>query len=446
MNGDLSSEQNEYRPLLRFIRAATSGSSLLILATLGALLLSNSSFSHTYHELLNMPLGIQIGHYNYGTTLHHWINDALMAIFFFVVGLEIKREFMVGELSDFRQAVFPMAAALGGMLVPALIYLFFNWGTAAAAGWGIPMATDIAFALGCLAVLGDRIPIQLKVFLLALAVFDDIGSIVVIAVFYTPELEISALLMAAGVLIIAFLLNLAGVRKTMPYAILGLLLWILTARSGVHATVAGILLAAAIPARAKISPPEFSAGVSDAMKVFPERETEIMYVSEDDRKRFRQINQYLYAIKTPLQDLEETLHPVAIMFIIPIFALANAGLNLQGFSKETLMNPITIGIILGLVAGKQIGITLFSWLSVRMGIARMPSGISMAHVYGISCIGGIGYTMSLFIASLAFKSILYIEAAKIGILAASVISAASGLIILGMMIKSRILDDNGSTL
>lgn len=423
--------------LISFLKATTSSSSLLLLATVAALVWANSRYAYAYHDLWNMQLTIQLGHLVYGMSLHHWVNDALMAVFFFVVGLEIKREFLVGELSSRKKAIFPMIAALGGMLVPALIYLSLNYGTNAEAGWGIPMATDIAFALGCLAVLGNRVPFQLKVFLLALAIFDDIGSIIVIAVFYTPDLALQPLFMAAAVLALAFGLNLIGVRRTMPYAVLGLILWVLMARSGIHATVAGILLALAIPARANITAPEFSEAVSHALESFPERGQEIMYTADQDRQSFKQIDESMHRIKAPLQDLEEVLQPVAMVLIIPLFALANAGITIETGFSGLIASPVTIGIILGLVIGKQIGISFFSWAAVRLGIASLPSGVSMAHIYGISCIAGIGYTMSIFIANLAFPDGSYADAAKAGILLASMIAVVLGLSVLGLATRNK---------
>lgn len=410
---------------------AELSSLLLLAATVVALIWANSGFAHTYHSFWETPLGLQIGHYVYELSLHHWINDALMAIFFFVVGLEIKREFLVGELSNWQKAVLPLAAALGGMLLPALIYNALNQGGPGSRGWGIPVATDIAFALGCLAILGKRAPASLKVFLMALAVFDDLGSIFIIAVFYTPDLNISSFLAALSVLALTFALNLTGVRRTLPYALLGAVLWILTARSGIHATVAGVLLAAAIPAQARMSGAEFTERIGLALESFPGRQPELMYVSEQDRDAFEQIDYCLYEIKPPLQTIEDRLRSPAVLVIIPLFALSNAGISLGGLNAQDIFNTVSLGIVTGLVLGKQIGITLFSWLAVRMKITTLPEGVDFRHIYGVSCIAGIGYTMSLFITGLAFPAGIYTESAKLGIILASLISGAAGLLVLG---------------
>lgn len=439
------------QPIRQFFDSNLLSSGLLLIATITALVWANSAYAPSYFALWKTEVSLQIGKFVLSDTLGHWINDGLMVIFFFVVGLEIKREFMVGELSSFKKASLPMLAALGGMIVPAIIYSLLNAGTDSISGWGIPMATDIAFALGVLMLLGSHIPLALKVFLLALAIVDDLGAILVIALFYTEQISIASLVTALFFLGISVFLNFMGVRKTWPYALIGLFLWLAFLQSGVHATIAGVLMAFTIPSRAKIGAEEFKEETFNLLERFPEKEFDIMCTDENQYQTIEELKYLLNKINTPLQKLEHALQPAASFFIIPVFALANAGVNFTSSELNIdFFNPITLGVILGLVLGKQIGITLFSYLGVKAGIAFLPSNITFKHIYGVSCLAGIGFTMSLFITNLAFTNPVYIEEAKIGILCASLISAVIGIITLLLITgkerfdeKTHLLENNG---
>jgi NhaA family Na+:H+ antiporter len=355
-----------------------------------------------------------------------------MAVFFFVVGLEIKREFLVGELSSARQAAFPMAAAVGGMAGPALIYAAFNAGGPGAAGWGIPMATDIAFALGVLALLGSRVPLALKVFLAALAIVDDIGAVLVIALFYTAELSLSALGWAGAVLGLLVLANLAGVRHPAPYALLGILLWAAVLQSGVHATVAGVLLAMTIPARTRIDAAEFGRGARRALDDFEAGSAPgaTLLTNAAQQAALRDIERLSEAAQAPLLKLETKLHAIVAFGIMPVFALANAGVRLEGGVGAVIADPVSLGVMVGLVLGKPLGITLLAWLSVRLGLAARPEGVSWGAVHAVSWLAGIGFTMSLFIAGLAFGDEALLLAAKVGILGGSLVAGLVGAVLL----------------
>ena len=350
---------------------------------------ANSRWSGSYFHLWEVPAGIYIPQFEFTKTLHHWINDGLMAVFFFVVGLEIKREMLEGELASLKKAALPIFAAVGGMIVPAALYLVLNHGGPASRGWGIPMATDIAFSLGVLALLGASAPLTLKVFLSAFAIVDDIGAVLVIALFYTANIAWAALGFAAGILVLLLLLNRLRVHSIWPYLALGLCLWFFILKSGVHATVAGVLLALFIPSRP------------------PDEQT-----------------------PSPMKYLEHLLHPWVAFLIIPLFALANAGVSLHGADLAWITHPVFLGIAVGLIVGKQIGILLFSWLSVRLGMASLPEDVGWRHVYGAGWLGGIGFTMSVFITTLAFDDPAILTVAKLAILAASVLSAVGGWLLL----------------
>jgi len=367
----------------------------LIGCTVAALIWANSPFAGSYFHFWHMDLTFcRIGGL-LAEPLHFWINDGLMALFFLLVGLEIKREILVGELGSFQRAVLPIAAALGGMIVPASFYLLFNHGGPGAAGWGIPMATDIAFALGVLALLGSRVPTSLRVFLAALAIADDIGAVLVIAFFYTERISWISL-GVGGVFFVALLAaNRAGVRHLLIYAILGLGLWVAFLQSGIHATVAGVLLAITIPARQRTA--------SGAV---------------------------LTSNESPMLRLEHALIPWNGYLIMPVFALANAGVALGGGAARSVVAPVSLGVIFGLVIGKPIGIVLFSWLATRTRLAGMLDGIGWRQIVGVGMLGGIGFTMSLFIANLAFGAGPALETAKMGILVASVVSGIAGVIVL----------------
>lgn len=412
-------------PLREFTGQAASGGIVLMVAAIVAMIWANSPWGSSYTELFATKVTVGFGEYAISKALLLWINDGLMAIFFLVVGLEIKREVLVGELASLRKAVLPLAAAVGGAVVPAAIFLALNAGGESERGWGIPMATDIAFALGVLALLGSRAPLGLKLFLTALAIVDDLLAVLVIAVFYTDNLAIEALVAAGVVLGLLVAANVLGIRRPAVYAALGIVLWVAVLQSGVHATIAGVLLAFTIPSRTRVDAEGFLRLADRAIENYRAGD-------EDDRdSALWDLETATEQAQAPMQRLEHELHPWVSFLIIPIFALANAGVRVvDGNPLELLLQPLPIGIILGLVVGKQIGITLATWLVVRTGRAELPRGVSMRHIYGVAWLGGIGFTMSLFIAELAFTSPDLIDGAKIGILAASVVAGVGGYLLL----------------
>ena len=420
------------RPFQDFAHKQSSGGILLIVATVVALVWANSPWGESYAAFWHTKLTVGVGDFSISKDLTHWINDGLMAVFFLVVGLEIKREVLVGELSSVRTAALPVAAALGGVVVPATIYLAFNTGTEGSAGWGIPMATDIAFALGVLALLGDRVPLALKVFLTALAIVDDIVAVLVIALFYTSDIAWGVLGVGAVFLAALVVANLIGVGRTLVYALLGIGLWLCFLLSGVHATIAGVLLALTVPAISFINPGAFlerSRYVLDRFEEAGEKGENVLS-NEERQAALHALNHAAYKLEPPLHELEHTLHPWVVFAIMPLFALANAGVPLGGGIGEALTSPVALGIVAGLVVGKQVGVTLFAWLAVKIGISELPEGIRWRHVYGASWLAGIGFTMSLFISDLAFSNGSLVDAAKLGILAASLLAGLVGWTIL----------------
>jgi Na+:H+ antiporter, NhaA family len=419
-------------PFQEFAHAEASGGIVLLLCTVLALAWANSPWTEGYANLWRTRLTIGLGQFLLAKPLLLWINDGLMAVFFFVVGLEIKREVLVGELASPRRAALPIAAALGGMVVPAGIYAALNVGTPGAPGWGVPMATDIAFALGVLALLGRRAPLAVKVFLTALAIIDDIGAVLVIALFYTAEIAWDGLVIGGGFLLALACVNRAGVRSTLVYALLGFGLWLAFLQSGVHATVAGVLLALTIPCRTRIEPDEFLAHGRALLDEFQRASTSGSDVLADEAQQsaVQDLETACDDVLTPLQRLEHRLHPWVAFAIMPLFALANAGVSLSGDLSGAVASSVALGVLAGLVFGKQVGITLFAWLAVRSGLAAVPAGVTWRHLYGASWLAGIGFTMSLFIASLAFGDSPLLSTAKVGILVASLIAGVGGWTIL----------------
>jgi NhaA family Na+:H+ antiporter len=420
------------RPFQDFAQKQSSGGILLIAATFVALVWANSPWGESYTALWHTKLTIGVDGFSLSKDLTHWINDGLMAVFFLVVGLEIKREILVGELSSLRGASLPIAAALGGALLPALIYLAINAGTEGSAGWGIPMATDIAFALGVLALLGQKASVGLKVFLTALAIVDDIVAVLVIAIFYTSEISWGALGIGGLFLAALVVANLIGVGRTLVYAVLGIGLWLAFLLSGVHATIAGVLLALTVPASSFINPGAFlerSRYVLDRFEKAGEKGENVL-TNEERQAALHALNDATYKLEPPLHELEHALHPWVVFAIMPLFALANAGVSLGGSLAEALTSPVALGIVAGLVVGKQLGITLFAWLAVKSGLSELPGGITWRHVYGAGWLAGIGFTMSLFITDLAFSNSALVNTAKLGILAASLIAGVVGWTIL----------------
>jgi NhaA family Na+:H+ antiporter len=417
-------------PVNRFIHLEYTSGIVLLFSVLIAIVWANISPA-SYHHLWETELSIGIGKSILSQSLHTWINDGLMAIFFFVIGLELKREFMDGELSSFSKASLPMGAALGGMLIPAIIYVTINYGTGSTHGWGIPMATDIAFALALLAMAGKHIPSSVKVFLSALAVADDLGAVLVIAFFYTVNLDFVALGVAAMFLIVLVIGNRLGIRNTAFYVLVGICVWLGFLFSGVHATIAGVLVAFTIPAKTKIDEVLYAKKLK---KLTTDFEQEIpsnsSLTTPAQHKTIQNVKDISLAAETPLQKIEHGLHPWVAFVIMPLFALSNSGILIGASFFSSIVNPVSIGVALGLVVGKLIGILLFTWLMVRMGIGSLPVGSSWRHILGVSFLGGIGFTMSLFISGLAFKNPEFIEQAKYGILVASIVAGVLGSLVL----------------
>lgn len=411
-------------PWQRFVAQEASGGIILVFAALVALVLANSPLSTAFHDLLNVKLGLSAGSWVLEEPLHAWVNDLLMAVFFLVIGLEIKREVRAGELSSTKKAMLPLLGALGGMLVPALIYVLLNPGGITSRGWGIPMATDIAFALGILVLAGKRVPNSLRVFLLALAIFDDLGAILVIAIFYTRELNLPMLGAAAGVFAVMMGLNALGVRRIGLYAFLGLVLWYFMFESGVHATIAGVLTAFALPATSRLRTATFvesARGVVDELAESGSRLKDTM-LNERQDALIRALESEAEEYGTPLQRLENILHPWASYVVMPIFALTNAGIALQSVQ----MGSVALGVALGLVLGKPLGITLLCWLGVRLRVAVLPASVTWPMMISVGLLAGIGFTMSLFISGLAFAGNDLNEQAKLGIIIASVVAGVGG--------------------
>lgn len=422
-----------------FIKQESLGGILLILSTIIAVIWANSSdtYHHFWHEIY---IGFSAGDLNIEYSIGHWINDGLMAIFFFTIGLEIKREIMGGELSSMKKASLPIIAAVGGMVIPATFYFLINGSNPDySSGWGVPMATDIAFALGLMALLGDKVNINIKIFLTALAIADDLGAILVIAVFYTDNINISELINAGVFLSILIIANKMGVRRTAFYALVGLFgVWSSFLFSGVHATIAGVLIALTIPARPKINEKEFVAKVKMKINKFEEQlANDNSLLTKKQAHCIEDIDTVSQDAHTPLQKLEHHLHPITSFFILPLFALANAGIKVEGKLIDLIFSPVSLGIMAGLVLGKTIGITGFSWLAIKFKLARLPEGAGWKELIGASMMAGIGFTMSIFVAELAFSDPAIIQTAKIGIFAASFISAILGLSLLSMSGKNK---------
>ncbi len=419
-------------PFEEFIhRQTTSGFLLMCMAVL-ALVLANGPLASAYEHVVHTLISLNIGSWALEMTLHHWINDGLMALFFFVVGLELKRELLVGELAKPRNAVLPIAAAVGGMVVPALIYFAINPQGGAAAGWGIPMATDIAFAIGVLALLASRVPKTLITFLVALAIVDDLGAVMVIAVFYTDTIALGPLAATGGLFALLLAFNLGGIRNTIPYFIVAVLMWYALQQSGVHATLAGIMGALSVPATPKYEPARFSEHVRMLMKRFDASHQPGKSIMTNDELRavVQALENGVHSVEAPLQRLEHIWHMPVAYLVIPIFALANAGIPLaSGSLGETLTHPVMLGVSLGLVLGKFIGITGASWLVLKLGVAELPKDTRFTQIAGVSLLAGIGFTMSIFVAQLGFggrEDLLLM--AKTGILAASLLAGVVGFI------------------
>jgi NhaA family Na+:H+ antiporter len=416
-------------PLTRFLRVEAAGGAVLLVTSVVALALANSAIGETYVAIWKTPLEFGFGEFQMSYSIKHWINDGLMAVFFFVVGLEVKRELVVGELSDIRKAALPIAAAIGGMLVPAAIYLLFQAGQPGQHGWGIPMATDIAFVVGCMALLGSRLPSGLRVLLLSLAIADDIGAILVIAIAYTESIHFGALALGCiGIGVVVGLTKL-GVRRTLVYVVIGTLVWLAFHESGIHGTIAGVALGLLTPARPYVSKEDFSRVLRRAQEVFDGEEWHETGHRGDKLGQFRRSARETISL---VEYLEQLLHPWTTFLIIPIFALANAGV---AFSVSDLADPVAVAVAVGLIVGKPLGIVLMSFIAVRLGLAALPEGVTWTVLMAAGFLAGIGFTMALFISGLALDGDMR-EAAKIGVLAGSLVSAIVGMAILHMILPS----------
>ena len=438
-----SNHQEQYlvdritRPLLIFSKHKLAGAGLLLLSAVVAIIWANTAWNEHYFSVLNTHFVIGIGDFELSKPLLLWINDGMMGVFFFVVGLEIKREILAGELSSLRKAMLPISAAIGGMVVPAGVFILINYNGEGAHGWGIPMATDIAFALGVLALF--RVPIGLKVFLTALAIVDDIGSIIVIAIFYTDHIALMSLLFGGFFLFLSIFANRAGVRNPIIYFLLGTIVWLLFLKSGVHATLAAVLMAMTIPARSIIDGELFSNKTSELFAAL--KDTGMpkgnALLTNEQHHILHAVEQIVEDATAPLQELEHALVPFVSFLILPVFALANAGVALNTGIMESISHPVALGIIAGLFIGKPVGILVFSWLAVRIGVAELPANVTWGLVTAVGILAGIGFTMSLFITSLAFVRPELIEVAKVGILGGSVISALVGGALIYFMTKKQ---------
>jgi Na+:H+ antiporter, NhaA family len=416
----------------RFTHSQSFGSALLLAATVAALALANSRWADIYFGFLDTKVGVSWGTASFGLSVQLWINDLLMVVFFFVVGLEIKRELVAGQLSSVRKAAVPVVAAVGGMLVPALLYAWFNPAGEAAAGWGIPMATDIAFALGVLALFGARVPVGLKVFLTALAIVDDLGAVLVIALFYSHGIYWPGLAIAGTFLGAIAIANRARVGHPVVYVALALGVWAGVLASGVHATVAGVLVAMLVPVRSRLNPREFLDLTEDRLSRLRSARLTTDSVLEDrwQLDAISDLRRVASEMRPPGLALEETFHGFVAFVVLPLFAFFNAGVAVGSGVAEALAHPVGLGIIVGLVVGKMVGITIFTWAAVVVGRAERPEGVSWSQIYGGACLAGIGFTMSMFVTQLAFSSAENLARAKVGILAASVVAAILGAVVL----------------
>jgi NhaA family Na+:H+ antiporter len=416
------------RPFRQFFRTEAAGGILLMVASVVALLWANSRWSASYEGLLHVPITLTVGGKGLTWPLHHWINDALMSVFFLVVGLEIKRELLVGELRSLGRAILPAIAALGGMLVPAAIHFALNRGGEAQAGWGVPMATDIAFALGCLALLAGRVPSSLVVFLMALAIFDDLGAILVIALFYGGPLQTTALGVAGGLTLALAGLSWLGVTRIWPYLVLGGALWVAVLQSGIHATIAGVVLGLCIPARGSRRPTE---ALEDLDRAVSRLRRSAQSQDLDATGPLGALERHLEAVQPPLDRIVHGLHPWVAFGIVPIFAIANAGVAIHGDIGAMALSGASLGAALGLFLGKPLGIFGATWMAIRAGIAPRPTGASWPQILGVSMLAGIGFTMSIFVATLAFPQTPALQdASKVGIFAGSGLSMIAGLSLL----------------
>jgi len=426
-------------PFENFLHAQTTTGLVLMFMTVVALILANSPLNEIYSHFFHTKIDFNVGEWKLSHSIHHWINDGLMAIFFFMVGLEIKREILVGELSNIKVAILPILSAIGGMILPALIYLSINYGGDGAVGWGIPMATDIAFAISALVLLGNRVSPALVTFLVALAIVDDLGAVLVIAIFYTDQIHTLPLVLAGISFLILIIFNRFGIHTILPYFIVGLIMWFFMLESGVHATIAGVIAAMTIPSRPKLTPNNFTSHAKNLLDEYDNYPSATDHTMHENQKAILlNIKDTIDSVGSPSARLEHDLHLPVALIVIPLFALANAGISID-FSSigETIITPVSIGIIAGLILGKIMGIAGVAYLAIKLKIAKLPEGSSMNQVFGVAALGGIGFTMSIFVADLAFlgnESLIF--QAKIGILTASLFAGLFGFIWLRYIAKS----------
>ncbi len=426
-------------PFEHFLHAQTTTGLILMFMTVLALILANTALTEEYAHFFHTEVELSVGSWHLEHSIHHWINDGLMAIFFFIIGLEIKREILVGELSNIKVAILPILAAIGGMVLPALIYLAVNAGGEGAGGWGIPMATDIAFAISALVLLGKRVSPALVTFLVALAIVDDLGAVIVIAVFYTEQIQFLPLGLAGLSFAIMIVFNRVGIHMILPYFIVGLFMWFFMLESGVHATIAGVIAAMAIPSKPRSTPLDFTNHTRNALDEYDNYPVATDHMMHEKQKAILlNIKDRIDAVGTPAARLEHDLHLPVALIVIPLFALANAGITID-FSSigETIVTPVSLGIIAGLILGKVLGIFGVAFLAIKIGIAKLPEGSSMSQIFGVAFLGGIGFTMSIFVADLAFLgNDALIFQAKVGILAASLFAGLFGYLWLRFLAKS----------
>jgi NhaA family Na+:H+ antiporter len=426
-------------PFQRFFRVEASGGIVLMISTLTALILANSAWGETYLQVWENKFTIGLGNFKLSKSLLHWINDGFMAIFFFVVGLEIKRELIAGELSSVKQASLPIAAAIGGMVVPAGMYILLNQNPESASGWGIPMATDIAFSLGILSLLGKRVPIALKVFLVAFAIVDDLGAVLIIALFYSEDIHWNYLLIGLSLIVILIIFNRLQIISVHPYMAVGWIIWFMFLKSGIHPTIAGVLIAFTIPVNRTINLRTFKNDMQDNLDYFcyNPKNTSLITLNHQQLAAISNMQNRIFHVQSPVQRLEHGLHGFVTYIVMPVFALANASVVLKGISFTDLFSGVSGAIEISLVAGKVLGIFIFSWLSVKIGLAKLPENVHWKHIISLGFLGGMGFTMSLFISNLAFTSEALLTPAKIGILTGSLIAGVGGYILLLLTLKKN---------
>jgi len=421
-----------------FFNKEVSGSVLLLLSAVSAAFIANSAYHESYEHWLHLTISFSFGKFEYSSSLQHLINDGLMALFFFTVGLEIKREILVGELATPKMALLPIIAAAGGMLVPGVIYAVFNYGKPGISGWGIPVATDIAFSLGVIALLGRKLPVGLRIFLSTLAIADDIGAVIIIAVFYTKTIALSFLAASIVCAIILFIANLLYVRWIPFYIFMGVVTWACVLGSGVHATIAGVVVAMLVPARGKFDILSFVGRVKHILdKMHANREIDghwfSIFIRSEHLNHVQEVEIACHDVATPLQRMERALLPTVIFVILPLFAFFNAGLSFQNMPATTaFFHPIAKGCFIGLLIGKPMGVSIASYLAVRLGVATLPINVRWHHIAGAGMLGGIGFTMSLFISGLSFTDSYLLNYAKLGVFSGSILSALAGLAFLGV--------------